>query len=80
MVESRMKTFGQLIHVEDISRGDTRYRLAVFRVTGGLQAKWSCEACALDETLDRTCTNLDECVSLAMDTIERHHAAKHTGG
>jgi hypothetical protein len=31
-----METYGQLIHVEEFHRDGVRYRVAVFRVQGGL--------------------------------------------
>jgi predicted RNase H-like HicB family nuclease len=75
-----MKAFGQLIHVEEVHRDGVKYRIAVFRVRGGLQGKWSCEACDLDYTQDQTNPTLDECLASIKDTIEKHHAAKHSSG
>jgi hypothetical protein len=72
-----MQTFGQIVFVEERPRDGTKYRIAVFRVRGGLQGKWSCESCALEQTEAQTFPALDECILSVKDGIEAHHAAKH---
>jgi hypothetical protein len=72
-----MRAFGQIVHVEDMRCNGARYRIAVFRVRGGLQGKWSCEACDVGETQKRSYPNLDDCLAAIKDAINRHHAANH---
>jgi len=74
-----MKTFGQLLHVEEIHRDGAHYRLAILRVQGGLHGKWSCDSCIAEDDQDRTHPTLDECLASIKDAIERHHAANHCG-
>ena len=74
-----MKTFGQVVYVEQRPKSGASYRLAIFRVTGGLQGKWTCEACQLDAAHARTFPTLDNCIASIRDDIDNHHADKHGG-
>ena len=74
-----VSTFGQLVYVSERRRGGIKYRIAVFRVAGGLQGKWSCEACQLDGADLRTFPTLDNCIASIRDDVDKHHADKHGG-
>jgi hypothetical protein len=73
-----MKTYGQLIHVEECLKDDVHYRIAVFRVQGGLQGVWSCDTCvAQDDDADPTHPSIEECVAGTQKAIDRHHKERH---
>jgi hypothetical protein len=72
-----MHDFGQLLYVDEFYRDEVDYRIAVFRVQGGLLAKWSCGVCQSDESRQATHPTVDECVSAVHRTIEKHHREKH---
>ena len=76
-----MQTYGQLVHVEELDRDTIHYRIAVFRVQGGLHSRWSCSACQSDE--DETAPShptTREAIARTKDLIERHHRGNHAGG
>ena len=73
------RTYGQLVHVEEFHIGVVRYRIAVFRVQGGLHGRWSCDTCLLENEDDSpTCPTIDECVAKTKKTIEQHHLDYHS--
>jgi hypothetical protein len=73
-----MRTYGQLIHVEEFHRDGVHYRVAVFRVQGGLHGKWSCDTCLIHEDEDApTHPAIEECVAQTKKNIDRHHREHH---
>ena len=73
-----MQTYGQLIHVEEMHRDRVHYRIAIFRVQGGLHGRWSCDTCLLENEDDSpTCPTVEECVAKTKKTIEQHHRECH---
>jgi hypothetical protein len=71
-----MKTHGQLVHVEEYNRAGVHYRIAVFRVQGGLHGQWSCDNCpTLDD--DGVHPSIEECVADTKRFIEEHHREHH---
>jgi len=75
-----MKTFGQLLHVEDVQRDGAHYRIAVFRVEGGVAAKWSCDKCpAADEGAGLPHPSVEACVMAAKHAINAHQRERHAG-
>jgi hypothetical protein len=67
-----MHTHGQLIHVEDFHIDSAHYRLAVFRVQGGLHGKWSCDGVAMSDD-DGVHSTIEECISETKALIDGHH-------
>jgi hypothetical protein len=43
-----MKSFGQLVHTEQINRDGVSYQISVYRVQAGLYGRWRCETCLLE--------------------------------
>jgi len=77
MPERSMHIYGQLIHVEETRRDSIVYRIAIFRVQGGLHGAWSCSACAADDDQNGTHPTIDEAVTSVKNAIERHHRERH---
>ena len=78
--DGTMKTYGQLIHVEEFHRDGVRYRIAVFRVQGGSRGTWSCDMClARNEDTDPSHPTVEECVAGTKKLIDRHHREEHSG-
>ena len=75
--EAEMQTYGQLLYVDEFTRDDIHYRIAIFRVQGGLLAKWSCGVCQADESPQVAHPSIEECVTAVHQTIEMHHREKH---
>ena len=75
-----MHTFGQLIHVEDLYLGIVHYRIAVFRVKGGLHGAWSCDTCLAQQKADAPDhPTVEECVADTKKAIDQHHRENHAG-
>lgn len=75
-----MTTYGLLIHVEEFQRNGVRYRIAVFRVQGGLRGTWGCEICsARNPDADHTHPTVEECVAQTKQMIDDHHRKHHAG-
>jgi hypothetical protein len=72
-----MNVFGQLLHVEELRRGDVLYRIAVFRVQGGLGGKWSCSVCNDDAQTPCLAPTIEGCTKAVKWEIEQHHAERH---
>ena len=72
-----MQTFGQLLHVEDVRHDNAHYRMAVFRVTGGLHGRWACDSCTVENDENRVHATLSECIEAMKNTICEHHIAHH---
>jgi hypothetical protein len=73
-----MQIYGQLVHVEQFDHDSICYRIAIFRVQGGLLGKWSCAVCAEDERQTHTHPTIEEGVSSVKQTIQQHHQRRHT--
>lgn len=71
------RVYGQLLHVESLLRDAIQYRIAIFRVQGGLRGNWSCSACENDHNPDIARSNVDECVAVVKKAIDEHHAQRH---
>lgn len=72
-----MRTFGQLLHVEDIHRDGVHYRMAIFRAAGGLHCRWSCDSCTVEND-DGTYSDMDQCITSMKNLISGHHTAHHS--
>jgi len=76
-----MKKYGQLVHVEDYPLNGVHYRMAVFRIQGGLHAKWSCDACRIEEDeLAPTHHTIEEAMAGTRKIIAAHHRQNHGNG
>jgi len=73
-----MKGYGQLVHVEEFHRDGVHYRVAIFRVQGGLHGEWSCDGCA---TKDKNGVHptIEEAVAETKKLIDGHHTERHRG-
>jgi hypothetical protein len=75
-----MHTYGQLIHVEEFNLGVVRYRIAVFRVQGGLRGTWRCDTCLARDRHDRPShPTVEECLADTKKAIDQHHRENHSG-
>ena len=72
-----MQVYGQLVHVDEFDCDSIRYRIAIFRVQGGLLGKWSCAVCEVDESQAHTYPTIEESVATVKQMIEQHHRAHH---
>jgi hypothetical protein len=75
-----MHVFGQLLHVEEFEYRAVQYRIAVFKVQGGLNGQWSCGGCKLNEEREVRHPTIDECVADLKRAIEAHHCETHGRG
>jgi hypothetical protein len=71
-----MQDYGQLVHVEEFHRDGIHYRIAVFRVQGGLHGEWSCSECEITEK-DGVHPTVEECVMENKRLIDEHHDQRH---
>jgi DNA transformation protein and related proteins len=71
-----MNDYGQLVHVEEFHIEGVHYRVAVFRVEGGLHGEWSCSRCALGEK-NGVHPTVEEAVTETKKFIDDHHHLKH---
>ena len=75
-----MHVFGQLLHVEELQFGPIHYRVAMFKVQGGLNGQWSCGSCRSDDDHPTTHPGVKECVADLMKAIANHHKSYHEDG
>jgi hypothetical protein len=73
-----MKDAGKLLHDETFGRQGVGYRIAVYRVPGGLQSEWNCNACRLERTDLVALPSLNDCVASARRAIVEHHRQLHS--
>ena len=71
-----MDDYGQLVHVEEFHREGVHYRVAVFRVEGGLHGEWSCSRCAFGDK-NGVHPTVEEAVTETKKLIDEHHRLKH---
>ena len=73
-----MKSFGQLVHTEQVNRDGVSYQISVYRVQAGLYGRWRCEACLLegDEGV-QTHPTAGDCVRYIQGFVDAHHRQKH---
>lgn len=71
-----MDDYGQLVHVEESHRDGVHYRVAVFRVEGGLHGEWSCNECSTKDK-DGVHPTVEEAVAETKTLIDEHHRNEH---
>jgi hypothetical protein len=72
-----MRTYGQLIHVEEFCIDTARYKIAVFRVHGGLYGQWSCDGCTSSYD-DKLHPSIEDCGTAIKALINEHHRQCHS--